>query len=122
MADPTTFALETQAHFVVVLYLFWVVSKQFPCSADADWPESTLFPSEKLGYVFGMAARPLRRLLFWSASAALALGVARAWAQRTRTAIEAEDQGLPANFDSLGPAEKRRAEKQRRKALRRRAK
>lgn len=66
-----------------------------------------------------MTIRPLRRLLFWSASAALALGVARVWAQRTRTALEAQDKGLPANFDQLGPAEKRRAEKQRRKALRR---
>jgi hypothetical protein len=64
-----------------------------------------------------MQLRPVRRLLFWSASAALALGVARAWAQRTRTAMAAEDKGLPANFDALSPAEKRRAEKKRRKAM-----
>jgi len=69
-----------------------------------------------------MTIRPLRRLLFWSASAALALGVGRAWAQRTRMAIRAEEKGLPANFETLSPAEKRRAEKKRRKALRRQGK
>lgn len=73
-------------------------------------------------YDQGMIIRPLRRLLFWSASAALALGVGRAWAQRTRTKIESVDKGLPADFDNLSPADKRRAEKQRRKALRRPAK
>jgi len=60
----------------------------------------------------------LRRLLFGVTSAALALGIAKAWAQRKQSEIAAQDKGLPTNFDEMTRAEQRRAEKKRRKDLR----
>jgi hypothetical protein len=60
----------------------------------------------------------LNRLIFSITSVALTLGVARVWAQRKRAALAAEDQGLPANYAELSPAQQKRAEKQRRKTVR----
>jgi hypothetical protein len=63
----------------------------------------------------------LRRLIFWTASLALTFGVAREWAQRKQAAFAAQEKGLPTNFDEMSSAQQRRAEKQRRKALRQEA-
>jgi hypothetical protein len=60
-----------------------------------------------------------RRLIFWTASLALTFGVAREWAQRKRATFAAQEKGLPTDFEEMSSAQKKRAEKQRRKALRR---
>jgi hypothetical protein len=60
----------------------------------------------------------LNRLIFSITSVALTLGVARAWARRKRAALAAEEQGLPANYAELNPAQQKRAEKRRRKTIR----